>query len=227
MNFDPNNFLLAPSIPPKARSREPFTGLDENGSNDDGGDKESHVPPVLDGCDKRLRMAFGRCVDDLAKELCQGKAIKDWTDLLSSERKATILDRVMQSVNQQYKLSKKKARPIRQEAELNLEAMARAILSHQNAKLTPRRNVELNTPEGRRAKLTEIYQKLENKADFYNILGISRSATQQDIQKSYRNLAKIVHSDKSGHLDEDAGRIMQGENLCMHTNQTEANLIQR
>jgi hypothetical protein len=40
-------------------------------------------------------------------------------------------------------------------------------------------------------------------------------------------LAKIVHSDKSGHLDEEAGRITQGENWCIHTNQTETNLVQR
>ena len=51
--------------------------------------------------------------------------------------------------------------------------------------------------------------------DFYQILGISRAATDAEIKKAYRKLAMRWHPDKSGQSDEHSKTRMQWINNCL------------
>jgi molecular chaperone DnaJ len=41
-----------------------------------------------------------------------------------------------------------------------------------------------------------------NKRDYYEVLGLDKNATQSDIKKAYRRLAKEKHPDSGGSEDE-------------------------
>lgn len=45
--------------------------------------------------------------------------------------------------------------------------------------------------------LLTILSVVESKADYYDVLGISKTANSQEIRKAHRKLAKLYHPDKN------------------------------
>ena len=54
-----------------------------------------------------------------------------------------------------------------------------------------------------------------SKADYYDVLGVSRSASKDDIKSAYRKLAMKYHPDKNPGNKEAEGKFKEARMICL------------
>ncbi|OAQ60201.1 dnaJ domain-containing protein [Pochonia chlamydosporia 170] len=211
---EPPSDLTAP-IPVKARSRRaPPPSIHD-------ADEDDATPPVpqfsegrqvLKACDPRLRMAFSSCINDLAQEFSRKGGMKRWEDLLVPMNQVTITERIMTAIGHNNTLNRRETETMEGQIQQNANEIALEIFLHSEKSHAEQHEPDISTDEGKRAKLSELIGMIQSGADHYQILGISRSSPEKDVRQAYRRLAVICHSDKAGHIDEDAKEITQALN---------------
>jgi hypothetical protein len=67
-----------------------------------------------------------------------------------------------------------------------------------------------------------FYQNNYNKDKFYDILGVSKTASQDEIKKAYRNLARKYHPDRYSNASEEEKKL--AENRFKEINEAYENL---
>jgi tetratricopeptide (TPR) repeat protein len=77
-------------------------------------------------------------------------------------------------------------------AHVQLEEFEDAVRAYQRAKDTKGDDHEANEGHGNASKLL----KMSKRKDYYKILGVDKSASEQQIKKAYRKMALLHHPDK-------------------------------